>query len=111
MTTKRLMRSSSDKMIAGVCGGLANYFGVDSTLLRLGFAALILIGMGSPLLAYLVLWLIMPLDSDTNANPQQTLSSNVKEMSDKARELTQQIKQQVSPTKKSDETQGPADKI
>jgi phage shock protein C len=111
MTTKRLMRSPTDKMIAGVCGGLANYFGVDSTLVRLGFAALILIGMGSPLLAYLVLWLIMPLEDSLEATPQQTLSANVKEMSDKARELAQQVKKQVAPEKNNSETQGPGDQI
>lgn len=109
--TKRLMRSSTDKMIAGVCGGLASYFGVDSTLMRLAFAALILIGMGSPLLAYLVLWLIMPPDDQLDATPQQTLSASVKEMGDKARELAQQVKKQVAPDKKDDATKGPGDQI
>jgi len=109
--TKRLLRSRTDKMIAGVCGGLANYFGIDATLMRLAFAALILLGMGSPLLAYLVLWLIVPLDDNLDATPQQTLSANVKEMSDKARELAQQVKKQVAPAKKDDATPGPRDQI
>jgi phage shock protein C len=56
---KRLYRSRSDKMIAGVCGGLADYLGIDSTIVRLVFVALFLIGVGSPGLAYLVLWLVM----------------------------------------------------
>jgi len=107
--TKRLVRSGTDKMIAGVCGGLATYFGVDATLVRLAFAALILIGMGSPLLAYLVLWLIMPLDDQLDAT--ETLSANVKEMSDKARELVQQVKKQVAPDPKNDVTKGPGDQI
>lgn len=56
---KRLYRSRSDKMIAGVCGGLADYLGVDSTIVRLVFVILFLVGVGSPGLAYLVLWLVM----------------------------------------------------
>lgn len=111
MTTKRLTRSSSDKMIAGVCGGLAHYFDVDPTLVRLGFVALLLIGMGSPVLAYLVLWLLMPLDENIEASPQQTLSSNIKEMTNKAREVTGQVKQQVDAFKRNNTTQGPGDQI
>lgn len=60
MTSKRLYRSRSDRMVAGICGGLAHYFAIDPTLLRLGFAVLLLVGVGSPVLAYLVLWLIIP---------------------------------------------------
>ncbi|MFN8492806.1 MAG: PspC domain-containing protein [Caldilineaceae bacterium] len=111
MPTKRLTRSSNDKMIAGVCGGLANYFNIDPTLVRLGFVALLLLGMGSPVLAYLVLWLLMPLDEDVSATPQQTLSSNFKEMTNKAREVTGQVKQQVNAFKRNDATQGPGDQI
>jgi phage shock protein C len=62
MQQSRLMRSESDKMIAGVCGGLAAYLGVDPVLVRLGFVILILAsGIGLPI--YLVLWLIMPTSS------------------------------------------------
>lgn len=56
---KRLKRSISDKMIAGVCGGLAEYFEIDSTLIRLVFAfAAVFAGTG--VLAYLVMWIIVP---------------------------------------------------
>ena len=41
---KRLCRATYDKMIGGVCGGIANYFGIDSTLVRLATAILILAG-------------------------------------------------------------------
>lgn len=60
MTTKRLYRSRNDRMFAGVCGGIGEYFSLDPTLVRLVFAVLILVGIGSPILAYIVLWLIMP---------------------------------------------------
>ena len=53
----RLMRSRRDKVIAGVCGGLAQYFEVDATLIRLVFAVLGLAGPGFPL--YFILWFVM----------------------------------------------------
>lgn len=58
---KRLTRSSSDKMLGGVCGGLARYFGVDATWVRIAFVASILLP-GPQVLLYLLLWLIIPKD-------------------------------------------------
>ncbi len=57
---KRLFRSKTNKMIGGVCGGLGEYFDFDPTLIRLLFAALILFGAGSPILLYLLMWIIIP---------------------------------------------------
>ena len=57
---KRLVRSRTDKMVGGVCGGIGEYFNIDPTLVRVVFAILVLIGVGSPLLLYLLLWIIMP---------------------------------------------------
>lgn len=57
---KKLYRSNRDRMIAGVCGGLAEYFNIDPTIMRLGFAGLLLVG-GSALVVYLVIWMIVPL--------------------------------------------------
>jgi phage shock protein C len=56
---KRLYRSTTDRMVAGVCSGLATYFKVDPTLVRLLFVLLALAG-GPGLLAYIVLWLVVP---------------------------------------------------
>ena len=47
-------------MVGGVCGGIGEYFNIDPTLVRVVFAILVLIGVGSPLLLYLLLWIIMP---------------------------------------------------
>lgn len=56
---KRLKRSVNDKMLAGVCGGVAAYMDVDSTLIRLAFAfAAVFAGTG--VLIYLIMWIIMP---------------------------------------------------
>ena len=59
---KRLYRSRKEKVIAGVCGGLAEYFGVDPTLIRLIFVLFLLVG-GSAFLVYLAMWLIVPLEN------------------------------------------------
>lgn len=61
MTVKRMYRSRSDVMLAGVCSGLAKYLEVDPTLVRLSFLLLFFIGMGG-LWIYLILWVIMPLE-------------------------------------------------
>ncbi|HLF28050.1 MAG TPA: PspC domain-containing protein [Anaerolineae bacterium] len=56
---KRLTRSKTDRRLAGVCGGLGEYFDVDPTLIRLVFVlALVFAGTG-PLL-YLILWVVLP---------------------------------------------------
>lgn len=57
---KRLERSMSDKYIAGVCGGIAKYFGVDATLIRIIFVALVLAGVMPGVLPYIIAWVIMP---------------------------------------------------
>lgn len=57
---KRLMRSSTDSKIAGVCGGFAEYVNADPTLIRIVFLILaIFTGVG--FLAYLIAWIVMPL--------------------------------------------------
>ena len=60
-TPKRLYRSNTDKMIAGVCGGLAQYLGVDPTIVRLVMLLLMFTG-GAAVPIYLILWVITPLE-------------------------------------------------
>ena len=59
MEGKKLYKSSTDKKIDGVCGGIAEYFNIDSTLVRLGWVVFCALG-GSGLLAYIIAALIMP---------------------------------------------------
>ena len=60
---KRLYRSKSDCVFAGVCGGLAQYLGVDPTIVRIVTAILFLLGaVGWVGIAYLVAWLVMPVE-------------------------------------------------
>lgn len=59
MNNKRLTRPKSDRMVAGVAAGIAQYFAIDPTLVRLLFVILTLAG-GPGLIAYVVLWIVMP---------------------------------------------------
>lgn len=71
---KKLTRSRSDKKIAGVCGGFAEYFDMDATLMRLLWLALILIG-GWGLIAYIVAWIVMPEEPALQAVPTTTTAA------------------------------------
>jgi phage shock protein PspC (stress-responsive transcriptional regulator) len=59
---KKLTRSRDDKWIGGVCGGLAKYLGIDVTLVRLIFALGTILGLGSLLVVYIVMWIVVPQD-------------------------------------------------
>jgi phage shock protein PspC (stress-responsive transcriptional regulator) len=63
---RRLRRSSSDRMVGGVAGGLGRYFDVDPVLFRIAFVVLVFAG-GAGILAYLGLWLITPSDGEGEA--------------------------------------------
>ncbi len=56
---KKLVLSQSDKKIAGVCGGVSKYFGIDSNIIRIIWLILVLCA-GVGLLAYLICWLVLP---------------------------------------------------
>jgi len=58
---RRLTRTSADRMVGGVCGGIGRYFGIDPTLVRIGFVALALLG-GTGLIVYAAALLLVPLD-------------------------------------------------
>lgn len=57
---KRLTRNTENKMLGGVCSGVADYFGVDVTLVRLLTVVGTILGLGSLIVAYVVAWLVMP---------------------------------------------------
>ncbi len=59
MASRRLTRSD-DAILGGVCGGIAEFFGWDPTIVRVIWLILVVFGVGSPIIIYLVLWLIMP---------------------------------------------------
>jgi len=57
---KRLVRSREDRWVSGVCGGVANYVGVDASLVRLLVVLGTIFGFGSLFVAYVVAWILMP---------------------------------------------------
>ena len=59
-TTKTLTRSIADRMVAGVCGGLAKYMGMDPTVIRLIFVLLFFVTGPGILLAYFIMMMIVP---------------------------------------------------
>jgi phage shock protein C len=62
-TPRRFVRFSSNKKIAGVCAGVARYFDLDATLVRAVWLLSVLLA-GTGLLAYIVLWIVMPLEPE-----------------------------------------------
>ena len=59
MDAKRLVKSNQNRLICGVCGGIAQYFNLDPTVIRLAWAVFCLAG-GSGVLAYIIAAIIMP---------------------------------------------------
>ena len=59
---KRLVRSRDDRMLGGVCGGVAAYLGIDSTLVRILVVVGTVVGFGSLVLAYIIGWILIPED-------------------------------------------------
>jgi phage shock protein C len=68
---EKKLRRSCDKMIAGVCAGLAEYFNIDPVIIRIIFVILALPGVGTGILVYILLWIIMPeCPTDSTTPPQ-----------------------------------------
>jgi phage shock protein PspC (stress-responsive transcriptional regulator) len=84
----RLYRSKSEAMLGGVAAGLANYFKVDPTLVRIGFLVLMLFTSGAFLLVYLAMWLLIPSAGSTAAEANQVVQENLNEIGDKVRGFT-----------------------
>jgi phage shock protein C len=69
----RLTRSTRDRWITGVCGGIAEYTGIDVTIVRVAVAILALCG-GGGVLAYFLAWLIIPSDDADESRADRLLS-------------------------------------
>jgi phage shock protein PspC (stress-responsive transcriptional regulator) len=84
---KRLHRSSSDKMLLGVCGGIGEHFDIDPTFLRLIFAVGVFLG-GSTILLYAVLAIIMPSDHGLDLEPRDAAHETMDEAVTEIRSVT-----------------------
>jgi phage shock protein C len=89
--TKRLMRSRSDRMLAGVCGGLAEYIQIDAVWIRI-FFILLSMGDGVGILIYAVLWILLP-NSD---NPDQSMGFKAGDFSQRIEDMGRDINQATS---------------
>ena len=91
----QLYRSNSDKMIGGVCGGVARYLRMDTTLVRL-FFVLLAIADGVGVLIYLILWLVMPSEEHvSDGNLEDYIRTGAGEMAGRAQELAQDARRAV----------------
>jgi phage shock protein PspC (stress-responsive transcriptional regulator) len=78
LSGKLLRRSSNQRMLSGVSGGIAEYLNIDVTLVRLGWVGLTLITGGAAMIGYAVAWIVIP-ESDGKAvwqNVQQSVNQN-----------------------------------
>jgi phage shock protein C len=67
-------RSSSDRMLGGVCGGIARQFELPTAVIRLAFVLMVLMGFGTGIVIYLVLWIVMPTDDHAGPDDDRYLS-------------------------------------
>ncbi|MCL0056539.1 PspC domain-containing protein [Dehalococcoidia bacterium] len=88
---KRLYRSRSDRMIWGVCGGLAKHLNVDPTLVRV-VMVLLVFANGLGILIYIVMAVIVPLEGSKTTEPKETMRENVEEIKKTAGELGEEIR-------------------
>jgi len=78
--TNKLYRSQTERMLGGVCGGLAKYLNVDTTIVRLFFIVLTLLGGFGPLV-YFIMWVVVPLEDHvyTDTHPERFDGEDIKE--------------------------------
>ncbi len=96
MKNKKIYRKTDDCIIAGVCAGLADYFEIDETLVRVIFV-LLFIGGGSGLLIYLILWLVIPKEGKENkkVNWEENVKEFTQDVSKKAKTVAKEIKKEI----------------
>lgn len=92
MKTK-LTRSRTDRMLAGVCGGLAAYLGIEAVWVRLFFILITIVPNGIGILVYLILWIIMPEPRQEDLPTEQRIQANAEDIAGKAQEFAQNVGQ------------------
>jgi phage shock protein C len=71
---KRLYRSRTDRWLAGICGGIGLYLGLDPTIIRVLFVLFALV-IGGGILLYFLLWIVIPLQPESSAEPINLVES------------------------------------
>ena len=75
---KRLYRSRNERMLAGVCGGIGEYFDIDATVIRILFVLFALV-IGGGILLYIILLIIMPLEPDSSMGELEVVEQESEE--------------------------------
>ena len=88
---KRLYRNRSERMIWGVCGGLANYFDMDPTIVRIIFVLLALAN-GVGIVVYIIMAIVVPLEGSKVATSKEVIKENVEEIKETAGQIGNEIR-------------------
>lgn len=89
--TRKLYRSRTDRMIWGVCGGLASYFDVDPTIIRIAAIVSVLMS-GAGIIAYIIMAVVVPLETSSATEPKEVMRENVEEIKASAREFGENMR-------------------
>ncbi len=89
---KRLYRSRDDRLIFGVCGGLAKYFNIDPVIVRIIAVLLVLASNGAGVIAYIIMAIVVPLESSQVSEPRDVIKENVEEMRQRASQIGDEIR-------------------
>jgi len=87
---KRLYRSRTDRMIWGVCGGLAKYFNMDPTIIRV-IAVLLIFANGLGILAYIIMAIVVPAEGSKAETTEKMVRENMEEMKETADKIGREI--------------------
>jgi len=86
----QLTKSKTDRVLSGVCGGLAEYFGIDPVFVRVAFVVLAMID-GAGVLLYIILAVIMPGEESVDKTPEDIVQENVSEMAEQVKEMIEDV--------------------
>ena len=89
---KRLYRSETDRVVWGVCGGLAKYFDIDPIIIRI-IALLSVIFNGAGIVAYIILAIVIPSEKSRTTDPKETVKENVEEIKTAAESFGEEMKE------------------
>jgi phage shock protein C len=92
---RRLFRSRSDRVIGGVCGGLAAYLNVDPMLIRLAAVALVFLN-GVGVVAYLVMWIVVPDEEAQSLSREANLRANLNDIGAQTRRMGESLRASLS---------------
>ena len=75
---KQLIRPREGRMVAGVCAGIGEYFGIDANIVRLVFAVLTIFSVGAGALVYLIAWIVLPEEGEKQSIAENYLNKTKK---------------------------------